>query len=67
MSLERAIEMAMREQMLDPAYRGFVMLYLGRPDDHWRQCCNGSCEPCVLQIARVVDRVRELCSGESSR
>jgi hypothetical protein len=58
--LEAAMAQAMREHMLEDAYRGFVLLYLHRPDDHWRQCCYGSCEPCVLQIARVVDRVREL-------
>ena len=60
LSREAAIEQAMRENMLDEVYRGYVDSYLARDDQTWRTCCNSDCEPCVLKLGRVVDRVRQL-------
>lgn len=57
---EDAIAQAMREHMLDDVYRGYVDSYLARDDPSWRMCCNSDCEPCVMQLGRVVDRVRQL-------
>jgi len=37
-----------------------VRRYLQRDDDAWRVCCGSLCDPCVLRLGRVVDRVREL-------
>ena len=40
-----------------------VRARLNDRDDGWRSCCGGFCDPCVLVIARAVDRVRaELAS-----
>ncbi|MCA9630180.1 MAG: hypothetical protein KC766_21055 [Myxococcales bacterium] len=50
----------MRENMLDELYVGYVEELLEREDDAWRTCCGRDCEPCMQQLMRVVDRVREL-------
>ncbi len=57
---EQAILQAMAENMLDEVYRGYVDAYLDRNDEHWRFCCNSGCEPCMMALGRVVDRVRQL-------
>ncbi len=59
-TLDAAIDQAMAENMLEFAYRSYVVELLGRADDDWRICCNSNCEPCMLQLGRVVDRVRVL-------
>lgn len=58
--LERAMKRAMAENGLEEGYRAFVLQYLVRQDDAWRRCCDSSCDPCVLLLARVVDRTREI-------
>ncbi len=58
--VERAIARAMQENGLETGYRVFVVQYLTRADSTWRRCCDSGCEPCVMQLARVVDRTREL-------
>lgn len=58
--LESALTLALRENMLDEAYRGTVRRLLERQDSTWRHCCGSNCDPCALIFARVVDRVREL-------
>ncbi|MEZ4438220.1 MAG: hypothetical protein R3B72_03985 [Polyangiaceae bacterium] len=60
LSQDEAIRQAMRENMLDEAYRSYVDAFLRRDDDLWRSCCDSGCDPCSAQIARVVDRVRQL-------
>ena len=59
-ALERAMQQAMSENMLDEGYRAFVLQYLSREDNTWRRCCDSECDPCVLKLGRVVDRTREL-------
>lgn len=63
-SIDEIVRQAMAENMLADIYRPFVMDFLHRRDDVWRQCCNSACEPCVLQLARVVDRARQLMDEE---
>ena len=29
-----------------------------QPRERWRPCCGMLCEPCVMTLARVVDRLR---------
>lgn len=59
-NLKPLIQQAMRENMLDEVYVGYVEELLEREDDAWRTCCGRDCEPCMRQLMRVVDRVREL-------
>ncbi len=65
-ALERAMERAMEENVLEPGYRTFVLQYLAREDSTWRRCCDSGCDPCVLKLARVVDRTRELLEASES-
>ncbi|MEZ4369826.1 MAG: hypothetical protein AB7S68_00360 [Polyangiaceae bacterium] len=58
--LKRLILQAMQENMLDELYIGYIEELLEREDDAWRKCCGRDCEPCMLQLMRVVDRVRQL-------
>src|SRR5690606_29979317 len=58
-SVEAAIGRALDEEGLDRMYDGVVRRYLERDDDGWRSCCGSLCDPCVLTLGRVVDRVRE--------
>jgi len=51
--------------MLEEVYRGYVDAYLAREDQTWRMCCNSDCEPCVLKLGRVVDRVRQLLASDA--
>lgn len=60
LTLTPLIQQAMRENMLDEVYMGYVEELLEREDDAWRTCCGRDCEPCMRQLMRVVDRVREL-------
>ena len=67
MDRDAAVTQAMAENLLEPGYRAFVLSYLARSDDGWRRCCNSSCEPCILQIGRVVDRARALMAPPDDR
>lgn len=60
MDLEAAVDVAVKETGLDPIWRGNVRSLYQREDENWRRCCGGGCDPCVLQLARAVDRVKEL-------
>jgi hypothetical protein len=56
----RAIAEGLRYAGLDPAQEGYVRAYLRQPRSEWFFCCGSACDPCVLTIARAVDRAREL-------
>lgn len=60
MTLDEAVDAAVKEVGLDPIWRGNVRSLYQRDDDAWRRCCGGGCDPCVMQLMRAVDRVREL-------
>ena len=63
-SVDDIVRQAMKENMLPEVYRPFVMDFLHRKDDAWRQCCDSDCDPCVFALARVVDRARQLMADE---
>lgn len=66
-SVDDIVRQAMSENMLPEVYLPFVMDFLHRKDDAWRQCCNSDCDPCVLALARVVDRARQLMAQQGIR
>jgi hypothetical protein len=58
--VDHAIRLALREVGLSEAHEAEVRARLDEPDDAWRACCGGFCDPCVLAIGRAVDRARAL-------
>ncbi|UJR82544.1 hypothetical protein [Sandaracinus amylolyticus] len=58
--LDDVITDALRELGLPEDLRDEVRARVDAPDESWRTCCGGFCDPCVTVIARVVDRVRAL-------
>ena len=60
---DEAIRRALREVGLPHDYDAEIRARLDAPDDSWRSCCAGFCDPCVLTIARAVDRARALLRG----
>jgi hypothetical protein len=60
-AFERALAQAVAETGLDPVWSGNVRELHTRIDEAWRgRCCGSNCDPCVLTLARAVDRLREL-------
>jgi hypothetical protein len=57
---ERAIAEGARYAGLQDDETNFVREYLHKDPSEWRFCCGGVCDPCVLTLARAVDRAREL-------
>jgi hypothetical protein len=57
---EDALRQAMLENDLDEVYERTIRNLHARTDDAWRECCGSSCDPCMLQFGRVVDRLRKL-------
>lgn len=56
----RAIRDGARYAGLGPSGEGYVRAYLDQPRSDWFFCCSSACDPCVLTIARAVDKAREL-------
>jgi hypothetical protein len=50
----------LRDENVDPSYVRFVELHVDQPDSAWRWCCGSNCDPCVVRLGRVIDRVRQL-------
>lgn len=48
----------MDELDLDPAYLPEVQRMFEQDRSEWRPCCGMLCTPCVLDLARAVDRAR---------
>ncbi|MEM9695821.1 MAG: hypothetical protein AAGA56_24980 [Myxococcota bacterium] len=59
------VAQAMAEENLPLTYRATVLRFCAREDPFWRRCCGSGCSPCMGQLGRVVDRIREL-AGESA-
>jgi hypothetical protein len=57
-ALQAEIARLLEAQHLDPSYAAFVRNHLDVPGDGWRWCCGSNCDPCVEELARVVDAVR---------
>lgn len=64
-ALDDALQRAMAEHQLDSEWRGTVLELIERRDQFWRRCCESNCDPCALQLARVVDRVRQLMQAQA--
>lgn len=58
--MEEALDLAMTTHRLDGSFRKMVRDLVHDLEDRWRVCCGSSCDPCVEQVARVVDQVRAL-------
>ncbi len=56
--LDRAILAAMAVEGVDATYRSVIRTYVEDRSDTWRRCCDSACDPCMLQIGRIVDAVR---------
>lgn len=56
----RAIAEGARFAGLDEAQQGFVREYLHKAPSDWMFCCGSACDPCVLTIARAVEKARDL-------
>jgi hypothetical protein len=57
---ERAVAEGARYAGLDESQHGFVREFLHRDPSEWLYCCGSACDPCVLTIARAVDKAREI-------
>jgi len=55
---------ACRREHLDDSYGAFVVRHVDVADATWRWCCSSSCDPCVEQLGRAVDRARALLGVE---
>lgn len=56
--LDEAIAGVLRELGLPEDLRDEVRARIDAPDETWRTCCGGLCDPCITVIARGVDQVR---------
>lgn len=59
---DQALARAMAELDVDPAYLPELRLMAATDRSSWRACCGLLCTPCVLDLARVVDRARALAA-----
>lgn len=57
---EAAIREGARYAGLGESQHGFVREYLHKDRAEWFFCCGSACDPCVMTIARAVDRAREI-------
>lgn len=60
MTLDEALRRAARELDVDDAYLPELRQMAESDRAAWRPCCGLLCTPCVLDLARVVDRARAL-------
>lgn len=65
MTLDEALEQALGELDLDRGHRAEVREMATSPRGTWRPCCGSLCDPCVMELHRAADRVRELCPDAS--
>ena len=57
-ALTACIQGWLADEGIDPSYVVFVVRHAIEPDATWRWCCGSTCDPCVTQLGRVVDRTR---------
>jgi len=62
---DEALRRAMAELEVDPAYLPELRVMATTERSRWRACCGLLCTPCVLDLARVVDRARALGEEEA--
>ncbi len=58
--LEDAVNRALEESGLHPAFRSMVRRFVLDRSSEWRICCGSDCDPCVRDVIPVVDRAREI-------
>ena len=44
-------------------YHRVVRSYVLDERDGWRVCCGSGCDPCMLRLGRIVDRIRSEWRG----
>lgn len=64
MTEDEALERAATDLDVDHAYLPELRTMLRTERGGWRPCCGSLCTPCVLDLARVVDRARSLLATE---
>ena len=64
-SVEAALDRALTEHQLDESFRKMVRDLVWDTDDRWRVCCGSACEPCVEQLWRAVNQVRQILGVET--
>ena len=52
-----ALARAMEREGVPSDYAPDVLELWRTPRAHWRPCCGLLCDPCVMALARVVDRL----------
>ena len=57
-AIEQALTEGLRYAGMHESQREMVRAYLHAPPDT-TQCCGGSCDPCVVTIARAVTAARK--------
>ncbi|MCA9604648.1 MAG: hypothetical protein KC619_03575 [Myxococcales bacterium] len=63
MTDDEALARAAGELEVDLAWLPELRTMLRSDRASWRPCCGSLCAPCVLDLARVVDRARALLEG----
>lgn len=62
--IDRAVAQSVAECGLDAGFARTVRQFLFTDSTEWNLCCGAGCDPCVTELARAVDRARELLEGE---
>jgi hypothetical protein len=63
--LDKALEQASEESMLQEYYRDLVRPLLRMPREQWPTCCGSICEPCSATLVRVADRTLQLLGTDA--
>ena len=58
--IHAAIQRALQELHHDASWAGAVRRLFDAEDEQWRNCCGSQCDPCVEDLARVLERARAL-------
>jgi len=61
---DEALKRAAEQLAVDEAYLPELRTMMKTDRAAWRPCCGLLCTPCVLDLARVVDRARAIAGGE---
>ena len=59
-----AIQRALQELHHDASWAGAVRRLFDASDEQWRNCCGSQCDPCVEDLARVLERARALLASQ---
>ena len=62
-ALDDCVARALEAEGMHSGFLRIVRTYVLDRRDQWRVCCGSNCDPCMLQLGRVVDRVRLAMPG----